>query len=162
MVGNDKRRDAGFTMIELVITMALTVVAMAIVAPQTAKSFHQSEVRSAANEVHSVHTLARTTAIQYGRRVSLMIGTGQGRGQARTNLLTLRADTSLAQTGEVLLRAISLRDVDLVSDRRLLCFDARGLPYTDAECEQPDATMIVKNVARADTLRFSPLGDRLP
>lgn len=169
MFANDKKRDAGFTLVELAITMALTVVAMAIVAPQTAKTFHQTAVRSAANEVEAAHRLARTVAIQYGRRASLQIGSANGGGFRQRNLLTVSVDTTVAATGEVAVRAFALRSVNVVSDRMLLCFDARGLPHTDGECEEPDATVIVKSNknsggrgARADTIRFSPLGDRLP
>jgi Tfp pilus assembly protein FimT len=156
----------GFTLHELIIAIALVVAAMAIVGPPTVRTMHRSTLRAAANEVQSMHATARSLAMQSGRPAVLEFLPAQGQ---LPNTISLQADTSASGLTEI--RRSALTRADFVSDRTILCFDARGLPTTKTirepngkikQCEAADATIIVRTGALADTLRYSPLGELIP
>ena len=157
------KRAKGFTLHEVMIAIALIVSAMAIVGPPTVRTMHRSTLRAASEEVKSMHAMARALAMQSGRVAILEIVPPQGQ---LPYTLSVQVDTS--GTGRVEFRRSALSRAEFVADRKILCFDARGLPTTKMirepnarikQCEAPDATIIVKAGGRADTLRYSPLGE---
>lgn len=165
--------SGGYTLLELVIVFSLMTTTAMIIAPPTAAAFNQIALRSAANEVETSHEHARTLAIQYGRMTKLEIYSGASGSAAEkySGVLAVRADTTT--TGEAdtdwwnwwsslpTVRRSRLNKGRLLSDRRTLCFDARGLATIEGDCEDPAATIVVQVGSRADTLRFSPLGQVL-
>jgi Tfp pilus assembly protein FimT len=163
------RDSTGFTLQELVIAIALMVSAMAIVGPPTVRTLHRSTLQAAVHEITALHSLARGLAMQSGRPALLIHMTSQGKSKAATiGTLAVQADT--IGTGVTTVRRTVLTRAEIVADRKVLCFDARGIPTqrtllkadgSSVTCDAPDATFIVKVGSLADTIRYTPLGERM-
>jgi type IV fimbrial biogenesis protein FimT len=150
-----QNRQGGFTLLEIIITMSLLAVIAAMGAPKLSAALRRRTTQTAADQFASAHSLARATAIRYGRVAQLHISPS-------TRSFWVDVDTSGKQLGQ---RAIvwythQLPDPTIVmtSNRSLLCFDARGLPSTIAPCEAGDAQVIFTKLDKADTLTTASLG----
>lgn len=158
-----QRTNGGFTVLEILMAITLLVIAMAIVGPPTARAFDRASLRAAVTEVVAAHDLARTMAVQYGRTAQFRIESQwQDRGPDAAGRLEVHADTTTDGLGLAAVRRILLTKGRVLSNRRILCFDGRGLPTTQGICEQPDATIVLQLGSRADTLRYTPMGQVLP
>ncbi len=162
-----RRETTGFTIAELMVAIVLIVTAMAIVGPPTARTMQRSTLQAAVDEITSTHDMARAIAMQTGRPARLLSVQNRG-GNSGGGLLSVEADTT--GNGLTSVRRTTLRKASFVTDRMALCFDARGLPTTRIlrkadgtfkSCNEPDATFVVRVGALADTIRYSPLGERL-
>jgi prepilin-type N-terminal cleavage/methylation domain-containing protein len=146
---------SGFTLLEIIITMSLLAVITAMGAPKLSASLRRRTTQTAVDEFASAHSLARATAVRYGRVAQLHI-------DAPTRTFWVEVDTSGAGTGQraTVWYAHKIPDTSVVmtSNRSLLCFDARGLPSTAAPCEAADAQVIFTARDKADTLRTAALG----
>ena len=141
----------GFTLTELLMAIVLAVLAMTIMAPPISRGHERATVRAIVAEFIAVHARARSTAVRYGRVVELKI-------QANKDRFWIEADTTLEGEEAVRLAMREFRRGDLGSDRKLLCFDGRGLPTTRGKCEAADATLTFTLGSRSDTLKITALG----
>jgi prepilin-type N-terminal cleavage/methylation domain-containing protein len=153
MLKHDNRR--GFTLLEIIITMSLLAVIAAMGAPRLSAALRRRTTQTAVDQFATAHSLARTTAIRYGRVAQLHI-------DPSTTKFWVDVDTSANATGQRATiwyaRNLSSPGLVMASNRTLLCFDARGLPSTTAPCQAGDAQIIFTALDRADTLTTASLG----
>jgi type II secretion system protein H len=148
-------KNRGFTVVELVIVLVLAGIAVAVVSPSLSRAFRRTGVRAAVDEFASTHSLARSAAVRYGRTSELHIDATNAR-------FWVEVDTSSGGSGVMdtvgVVKYLDLNDVQLASDRALVCFDARGLPTTRDSCEAADAQLIFTSGSRVDTISITALG----
>ena len=139
--GRRRSSDAGFSLIELLIVLTMIGALAAIAIPPLARSGQASLPRLAADKFSASHALARATAIRSGVMAELHIDASYGR-------FWVEVDTTGAGNRDTvgLVRDVASDGVTLTSTRSLLCFDARGMPYTrktsaGALCDAADATL---------------------
>ncbi len=146
---------AGFTLLELLIVVVMLGLVYGVVMPPIARARLEAAVHNARYEVVSTISLARATAIRYGRRAVLRI-------DAEGDRLWIEVDTTVAATGAVDTLGLSSLGADLRADlqsnRSALCFDGRGIGVTGVECPNTGARIVVKVGERVDTVRVSPSG----
>ncbi len=147
-----RRWGDGFTLIEMLTVITLMGVLTAIVMPSMVTAFRQRATRGAVDRLAMTHSLARATAIRFGRVAELRIDAGAGR-------FWVTVDTS----GTGILDTVGFINdvagqVTMSSDRSLLCFDSRGLTTTRNACESGDALVQFSLGGRTDTFQTTPLG----
>lgn len=147
-------------MIELLLVIAVLAILAVISIPAIASVRRSAAIQNARHAVESTLSLARATAVQYGRPVVLRI-------DAVGERVWIEVDTTVAGTGGAVdtVGLFELSDelrVDLESDRATLCFDGRGIGTTGAACPLAGAQIVLTREGRADTIAVSPLGRVLP
>ncbi|HJQ10568.1 MAG TPA: GspH/FimT family pseudopilin [Gemmatimonadaceae bacterium] len=149
----DRRR--GFTLLEVIIVLALLAVVAAMGTPRLSAALRRRTTQMAADQFATAHSLARATAVRYGRVAQLHI-------DAPTKRFWVDVDTSANGIGQRATiwytRDLTSTGVVMQSNRSLLCFDARGLPLVLGACESGDATVSFTLLDRADTVRTAALG----
>lgn len=149
----DRRR--GFTLLEVIIVLALLAVVAAMGAPKLSAELRRRTTQTAIDQLATAHSLARATAIRYGRVAQLHI-------DASNTKFWVDVDTSANGIGQRATvwyaRNLAQSGLVMTSNRSLLCFDSRGLPLVVGACESGDAQVIFKALDRADTLRTAALG----
>ena len=135
------RWNAGFSLLEMLIVLTVLGAVLAIAAPSLARSGMSRAPRVAADKFVTAHALARATAVRSGVMAELHIDVTSGR-------FWVEVDTTGAGNRDTVgfVRDVASDGVQLASTRSLLCFDARGLPYTRKTsagdlCEAADATL---------------------
>ena len=147
-------RQSGFTLLEVIITLFLLAIVAAMGAPRLSAALRRRTTQTAVDQLATAHSLARATAVRYGRVAQLHI-------DPSAKKFWVDVDTSANGVGQ---RATVwyARNLDglssMSSNRSLLCFDARGLPLVLGACESGNATVIFKVQDNADTLRTAALG----
>jgi len=146
----------GFTLLEGIIVMSILAVLSAIGAPTLSDSLRKRTTSGAADQFVAAHSLARATAVRYGRVAQLHI-------QAGPKKFWIEVDTSATGNGQratvfYTRKLDNVTGLQMVSTRSLLCFDARGLARTSATCEGGDARVIFKMNGAADTVNTTVLG----
>jgi prepilin-type N-terminal cleavage/methylation domain-containing protein len=153
MLKQDRRR--GFTLLEIIITMALLAVVAAMGTPRLSGALRRRTTQTAVDQFATAHSLARSTAVRYGRVAQLHI-------DASTRRFWVDVDTSANGVGQRAtvwyVRDLTSPGLVMTSNRALLCFNARGLPSTTAPCESADAQIIFSALDKADTLTTASLG----
>lgn len=148
-------RGRGFTLLELIITMFLLAVIAAMGTPKLSAALRRRATQTAVDQFATAHSLARITAVRYGRVSQLHI-------DPSTRRFWVDVDTSANGVGQRAtiwyVRDLTQPGLVMASTRSLLCFDARGLPWTAAPCEAADARVIFTASDRADTLTTASLG----
>lgn len=149
----DRRR--GFTLLEVIIVLMLLAIIAAMGAPRLSAAMRSRTTRSASDQFAAAHSLARATALRYGRVAQLHI-------DPSTKRFWVDVDTSANGVGQRATvwytRDLTQTGLAMSSNRSLLCFDARGLPLVLGSCESGDATVIFSMSDKADTLRTAALG----
>jgi prepilin-type N-terminal cleavage/methylation domain-containing protein len=150
-----KRNRTGFTLVESIIVMSLLAVVAAIGAPKLSAALRRRITSVAADQFVASHSLARATAVRYGRIAQLHIDPAARR-------FWIDVDTSADAVGERATiwyaRDISDAGLTMTSNRTLLCFDAGGLASTAGSCEPGDSQVIFAKSDKADTVTTTALG----
>jgi type IV fimbrial biogenesis protein FimT len=150
-----ENRSSGFTLLEIIITMSLLAVIAAMGAPKLSAALRRRTTQTAVDEFVTAHSLARATAVRYGRVAQLHISPS-------TRSFWIDVDTSGTSAGQraTVWYTHKIPDTAVVmsSNRSILCFDARGLPSTTAPCEAGDAQIIFTALDKADTVNIASLG----
>ena len=122
---------------------------------QALRRMRRRTTRSAADQLATAHSLARATALRYGRVAQLHI-------DAATKRFWVDVDTSANGIGQRATmwytRDLTQPGLTMSSNRSLLCFDARGMPLVLGACEAGDAQIIFTMSDKADTLKTISLG----
>jgi prepilin-type N-terminal cleavage/methylation domain-containing protein len=150
-----KHRQGGFTLLEVIITMSLLAILAALGTPKLSAELRRRTTQTATDEFATAHSLARSIAVRYGRVAQLHISPS-------TRSFWIDVDTSgnaLRQRATVwYIHQLTDSAVVMTSNRTLLCFDARGIPYTAAPCEAGDAQITFTAREESDTLNIASLG----
>jgi prepilin-type N-terminal cleavage/methylation domain-containing protein len=150
-----QNRQRGFTLLEVIIVLALLAVIAAMGAPKLSAALRRRTTQTAADQFATAHSLARATALRYGRVAQLHI-------DAAATRFWVDVDTSANGVGQRATiwyeRKLSQPGLVMTSNRSLLCFDARALPLVLGACEAGDATVIFTATDRADTVKIAGLG----
>ena len=145
----------GFTIIDVIVTTGLIGIITAFGAPELQDAVRRRQVEAAADEFTTAHSLARATAIRYGRVAQLHI-------DPATRRFWIEADTSADDTGQRATvwydRTLPDPGVQMSSDRTILCFDARGLASDIDPCQSGDAQLVFTAIQAVDTVRTTVLG----
>ncbi len=147
-----RRRGDGFTLIDMLIVMTILGALAAILMPSMVTSFRQRATRGAVDRLAMTHSLARATAIRFGRVAELHI-------DAANRRFWVEVDTS----GTGIRDTVGLMNdltgqATMTSNRSLLCFDSRGLTTTRNACESGDALVQFSLQGRTDTFQTTVLG----
>jgi prepilin-type N-terminal cleavage/methylation domain-containing protein len=153
MWNQDRRR--GFTLLEIIIVLCVLSIVAAMGAPKLSAALRRRTTQTAATRFATAHSLARATALRYGRVAQLHI-------DPATTRFWVDVDTSANGVGQRAtiwyVRTLAQPNLVMSSNRSLLCFDARGLPLVLGTCESGDATVIFTALDKADTVRTAALG----
>ncbi|MCL1068262.1 GspH/FimT family pseudopilin [Shewanella olleyana] len=68
----------GFTLVELMVTLAVAAILIGIAVPSLTYLYESSRSRSAASSIESAFVFARNQAVSFGRRVTVCPGDGTG------------------------------------------------------------------------------------
>lgn len=124
------RRSFGFTLVELMVTIAVLVVAMSIVAPSLASFAANNQVVTAKSTFGSALTYARTEAARRGQTVIVQAISGGGSGNAYGAGWELYVDTdgdgSVGNGDELLRRYSALNSKIKLDGATPLSFLASG------------------------------------
>jgi len=146
-------KTAGFTIIEAMCVLVLSGMITAIGVPPLRDALRRRVVRAAGNELVLAHSLARSTALRFGRGAQLRIDVTRGRFWVDVDT----SGTGIRDTIGVL-HSLAEQDVQISSNRAVLCFDARGLAAINATCSAGAALIVLKSKSWTDTVRITPLG----
>ena len=140
-------------MIELAIVLVIAGLLTAMAAPRVAAAFRQRSVSSAGDQFVLAHSLARSTALRYGRVSELHVN-------AAAASFWVEVDTSGTGVRDTVgfVHSLAEAGVNMSSTRTLLCFDARGLATTSSTCQAGDATVAFTSSHSVDTVRVTTLG----
>jgi prepilin-type N-terminal cleavage/methylation domain-containing protein len=146
-------KDSGMTLLELVIAMVVVGVLVLFTGPPLATILKSTKVRSATGEFVLTHSLARSTALRYGRLAELHIDAPNAR-------YWVEVDTSGSGVRDTvgIMHNPGGQALHMTSTRSLLCFDPRGLATARGTCESPDAVVTFAMLDRADTVEVTLLG----
>ncbi len=144
-------KQSGITLIEMMIVVLVLGVIAATTTPLVANAYHRQAVRTAADEFRSSHALARSVAMKYGRRAALHIGSTRFWVEADTGATSGVTDT-ISHVREL------EKNVQMSSNRPMLCFNAKGLPSVRPPCPAPDATVVFSLGDHSDTVQISSAG----
>ena len=146
---------SGFTLLEAIIVMVLMSVIATMGAPKLSSALRQRTVASAADQFELGHSMARSTALRYGRVAELHI-------DASTLRFWVDVDTSANHVGQ---RATisSIHDLagnglTMSSNRSIVCFDARGMATTGGVCEAGDVAITFTDADKTLTVTSTTLG----
>ena len=145
-------KNKGFTLIEMLIVLAVMGVMAAVALPSLTRRYGQRATRGAVDRLAMAHSLAQATAIRFGRVAELHIDAANSR-------FWVEVDTS----GTGIRDTVGLMNdlggqVTMSSNRSLLCFDSRGFATTRGVCESGDVLVQFSMQGRTDTLRTTVLG----
>ena len=135
-------RRRGFTIIEIIVVLAISVVLFAIALPRAWIFVDGIEVRGAVTEIESLFSLARHAAIARGSQVNLDLDSSRG-------IITVRSGTEIIRSREVALT----HGVTLSTARASITYSPIGVGYGAA-----NFSLIVKRAKVADTIVVSRLG----
>ena len=153
----DMRMDqkTGFTIMEIVLVLTVGAIIASIAGPKLAVALQSRTSASAADQFVLTHSLARSTALRFGRVAQLHI-------DAPGRRIWVDVDTSANGVGQraTIANIRYLDDIGLLmtSTRTLVCFDARGLASTSGSCQSGDAKVVFSDGSRADTVNTTILG----
>ncbi len=134
-------------------TVAVVGVLLAIMIPKLIPAFRQRRVATAADRFVLAHSLARSTAIRYGRVARLNLVPSATR-------FWVDVDTSGAGQRQIIgsVETLSEGGLTMTATRNLLCFDARGFATTRGGCTGGGDTVTFTLGNRTTTLTVTSLG----
>ncbi len=158
MTGVKRMRNVGFSLIELLVVVALIGILATTLFPSAVHWRQRQELERAAREFVLAHALARASAVRLGRVTEFHVDPVSVR-------FWIEVDTNATAPRDTVgvVRNLANRRVSVTSNRTLLCFDGRGLPTTRTTsagmaCQAGDATVRFGVPGRVKEITFTPLG----
>jgi prepilin-type N-terminal cleavage/methylation domain-containing protein len=146
---------SGFSLLETIIVMFLMAVIAAMGAPKLSSALRQRTVSAAADQFVLGHSMARSTALRYGRVAQLHI-------DASTLTFWVDVDTSANRVGQRAtissVRNLATAGLTMSSNRSIVCFDARGMATTGGACEAGDVAITFTDADKTSTVTSTTLG----
>ena len=144
---------AGFTFIELLSVLVVIGLILIIALPKLNEAFRQRSVVTAADRLVLAHSLARSTALRYGRVAQLHI-------DPTKTQFWVDVDTSGTGQRQIIggVQTLSSGGLTFTATRTLLCFDARGLPTTRTGCTAGGDTVVFTLSGRTSSVVVTSLG----
>jgi prepilin-type N-terminal cleavage/methylation domain-containing protein len=167
-------RARGFTLVELLIVIAILGILMAVVAPSLPSLLGAKAIGKAANEVAAVLERARAEAMS--RRTYIYVGFLNSTNAAGNSELRIGAAASLDGTSSTTATATNLRALTRVNPmENMQMTDLGGLPQSVQSKAPPDLTNFVstsatkvsfsigkENFTNVPGIIISPQGELLP
>jgi prepilin-type N-terminal cleavage/methylation domain-containing protein len=145
----------GVTVIELIMVLSVIGIVAATGGPKVSAVMQRRTTASVADQFVLTHSLARSTALRYGRVAQLHI-------DAPGKRFWIDVDTSANGIGQratiANVRDVSGNGLQMTSTRTLVCFDARGIASTLGSCEPGDALVVFADGVMRDTVTTTALG----
>jgi len=152
------RSTRGTTLAELAVVLVVLGAVLLIALPGLARARARVEVALARERFATVHALARQISVQYGRIARLRLDPLGGRAWVTVDTSTRAGLAVLDTLGWVALAGREVGGVQLEAAPRTFCFDPRGLATARGDCDLPNATLVFRCGAVADTITVSRLG----
>lgn len=151
-------KEQGLTLLEMLVVIVLIGVIAGFAVTPMAEYYRNRAVRGAADQFVAAHSLARSTAVRFGRLGELHIQSSSARFWVEVDTSTTAARDTIGPVRDPAPTALAMSSTD-----SLLCFDARGLPSNRntsqaIPCGGPAATVIFSLDGYADTVIISALG----
>lgn len=126
---------------------------LAIAIPRLADAYRRRAPALAADRFALAHSLARSTAVGYGRRAELHV-------DASNVKFWVEVDTSGTGVRDTVgpLHDLGGGSLTMTSAADILCFDARGMAIGVGSCDGPAAAVIFAMDGYGDTLTITALG----
>jgi prepilin-type N-terminal cleavage/methylation domain-containing protein len=142
----------GFTLPEMLMVVVIVSVITAMAVPKLTTTFQARSVSTAADQFVLAHSMARSTALRFGRQSQLHIDTVGGR-------LWVDVDTSGTGARDTVgfVHDLAAQGVK-VSGAGLLCFDGRGLAATGGSCQSGSLTVQFRQGSSVASLQVTTLG----
>lgn len=153
-VGAPTRATAGFTLLEIIIAIVLMGMVYAMAVPAIGRARIAAAVHNSRHVVVSSISLARATAMRFGRPTVLRLDASEDR-------LWIEADTSVSGGAVDTIGFYSFAGdlaTDLQSNRSGLCFNGRGIGTTGTACPQAGALIVLSLGSEADSVWVTALG----
>ncbi len=159
--------DRGFTMIELMVTLAILAIVAALVAPGFSDSLARTRVRSQATDIAGLFELARSESLKRNALTTTIAVANQGTDwrvstewQSANGDLELR---SVASSGQVALVTPTVAGAMTLATAATLTADFRGLfsgYVSTAQCRAGDACIELRGPGNRYRLRLgiNPVG----
>ncbi|MGH7652924.1 MAG: pilus assembly FimT family protein [Gemmatimonadaceae bacterium] len=145
----------GFTLVEALVVVSVIGIVAVIGAPMVSAALQKRSSATAADQLVLTQSLARSTAIRFGRVSQLHI-------DAAGQRFWVDVDTSANAIGQratiANIRYANDSTLQMTSNRSLLCFDARGMASTLGSCESGDMQVVFSRGQTADTVVTTSLG----
>lgn len=147
---------AGLTLVEIITALVLFAIVLTFSVPKIASYYRRATVRTARDQFIAKHSLARATAIRFGRVAEFHI-------DAANASFWVTVDTSAVGSGVMdtigLMANYGDSPVTITANRSLLCFDDRGMATTSApSCEAPDVTAYFQTSEHSDSVVVTLMG----
>lgn len=147
-----------FSLIELTVAIAALSTLILIAVPSLVRVRARLDVSAARSAFASSHALTRQIAGQYGRLGKLHLDTIDHRFWVTVDTGEVLGSGSEDTIGPIVSVGDRFSGVRMSSNRRMLCFNARGLGTAQGECNLPNATVVFNKSAFGDTVTISRLG----
>lgn len=147
---------SGFTLMEILIVVTIIGLLASFAGPSLLRLRASAGLQSGRAQLTAALSLARATSARMGRTSVLTIDTAEG-------VLTVSVDTG-SVTGSSdpwLAREYRITDdlgVRVGSNRRTLCFDARGIGTIAVGCPEAGAVFTLASGGVVDTVRINSAG----
>ncbi len=148
----------GTSLVEVLVVLGALAALVLIAVPGLTRARAKVEVASARQAFAASHALARQIAAQYGRLSYLHV-------EPPTNRFWVTSDTGnsagtvvLDTIGPIVQVDVRFAGVHLEGSTRTFCFDPRGHATARGNCDLPNATVVFRSGAAADTVTISRLG----
>jgi Tfp pilus assembly protein FimT len=147
------RSERGLTLTEAVITLVVVGILLAVAVPKLLPDFRQRTVATAADRLILAHSLARATALRYGRVARLNLDPTNRR-------FWVDVDTSGTGLRQIIgsMQYVNTPGLTITATRTLLCFDARGVATSRGGCSGAADTVTITLDDRSTTLITTSLG----
>lgn len=153
------RSTKGVSLAELAVVLVVLGVVLLIALPTLGRARARVEVIVARESFATLHALARQISVQYGRISRLHLDPGGGRAWVTVDTSSQTGIEVLDTIGSIALSGGEVGGgVQLEATPRTFCFDPRGLATARGDCDLPNATLVFRCGAIADTITVSRLG----